>query len=115
MKQKSSAIDKIIGHNLRQFRAVASISMQDLAKDLNVSYQQVQKYEKGVNRIPSVTLYRISQILDVPMLDFFAGVDNSTIKSSSVDHNMITKFNRLDSQSKSHIRSLIDIFASKAH
>lgn len=50
------------------------MSQETLADILGVTFQQVQKYEKGVNRISASRLYDISLALDVPIQDFFKGV-----------------------------------------
>jgi len=56
---------------------VPKVSQDDLAKALGVSFQQVQKYEKGVNRIGASRLFQISKILDVPVQFFFEEAPHS--------------------------------------
>lgn len=60
-----------IGAKLRLFRCARDISQVQLAKELGVTFQQVQKYERGVNRIGSGRLYHAAQILRVPVSAFF--------------------------------------------
>ncbi|WP_445376435.1 helix-turn-helix domain-containing protein [Niveispirillum fermenti] len=51
------------------------MSQSDLAKALGITFQQVQKYERGSNRVSVGKLYRLADILDVPMMFFFDGLD----------------------------------------
>ena len=64
--------DTIIGQKIRVRRVEMSISQQELGAKLGVSFQQVQKYEKGVNRISAGRLQQIAHALEVPMSFFFA-------------------------------------------
>lgn len=69
--RSATPIDMEIGAKLRLFRCARDISQVQLAKELGVTFQQVQKYERGVNRIGSGRLYHASQILNVPVSAFF--------------------------------------------
>ncbi len=66
-----NAIDRDIGARLRQLRLERRKTLQVLADDLGVSYQQLRKYELGENRISASTLYRLAQILGVRPIVFF--------------------------------------------
>ncbi|MDP3749709.1 MAG: helix-turn-helix transcriptional regulator [Phenylobacterium sp.] len=65
------AIDADLARRLRAKRREARLSMEALAAALGVSYQQVQKYETGANRISASTLYEIAATLRVPISDFY--------------------------------------------
>ena len=58
------------------------MSQSDLAKKLGITFQQVQKYEKGINRISSSRLWDFSQVLNVPIEYFFAEIDNNLASQS---------------------------------
>ena len=73
-----------IGANLRRFRIRYGLSQQLLADKLGITFQQVQKYESGVNRIAASTLYRLSKIMDIRIIDFFAGLDCGGVKEAPV-------------------------------
>ncbi|MEL7119666.1 MAG: helix-turn-helix transcriptional regulator [Bacteroidota bacterium] len=64
-------LDELIGMQVRLLRRSQHITQIQLAKGLNVTYQQVQKYERGRNRISSSTLLCIAAILDRPISEFF--------------------------------------------
>ena len=66
-------IDKHVGNRLRMRRRMLDKSQTDLANALGLTFQQVQKYEKGRNRISASRLQQISQILQVPVPFFFEG------------------------------------------
>ena len=68
------ATDVIVGTNIRIQRLQKGMSQNELANGLGVSFQQVQKYEKGTNRIGSGRLSRIAAIVDVPVTALFEGV-----------------------------------------
>jgi transcriptional regulator with XRE-family HTH domain len=72
MKAKSpNAIDVYAGGRLRLRRKVLGLSQGSLAEALGITFQQVQKYEKGMNRIGASRLQRIAEILRVPVGFFF--------------------------------------------
>jgi transcriptional regulator with XRE-family HTH domain len=64
-------VDKQIGVRVRMRRLTLDMSQQKLAADLGVSFQQVQKYEKGVNRIGAGRLQQIADLLQVPITFFY--------------------------------------------
>lgn len=76
-KVLSHEIDKSIGMRLKVRRSILGISQDKLASSLGVTFQQVQKYEKGANRISASTLYKISKILNIPINYFFDSLDSS--------------------------------------
>lgn len=63
-------IDKHVGHRIRQRRTILGISQTALAEGAGITFQQVQKYEKGVNRISMGRLCNFAQQLDVPIAYF---------------------------------------------
>jgi transcriptional regulator with XRE-family HTH domain len=65
--------DKHVGGRLRMRRLMLDMSQSDIADALGLTFQQVQKYEKGTNRISASRLQHISQILQVPVPFFFEG------------------------------------------
>jgi transcriptional regulator with XRE-family HTH domain len=65
--------DKHVGSRVRMRRLMLDMSQTDVADALGLTFQQVQKYEKGTNRIGAGRLQHISQILQVPVPFFFEG------------------------------------------
>ncbi len=64
-------IDVHVGSRVRLRRTLLGMSQEKLGQALGLTFQQIQKYERGVNRIGSSRLYQLSQILDVPVSFFF--------------------------------------------
>ena len=73
--RQRDAIDQLIGRNIRLLRLARGMSQTDLAKHLNLTFQQVQKYENGTNRVSSGRLCKIATVLRTPITAFFDGAD----------------------------------------
>lgn len=74
--RRPDIVDAQVGANIRARRIQLGISQERLAETLGLTFQQVQKYERGTNRISASRLHQISLALDLPIADFFAGVDH---------------------------------------
>jgi transcriptional regulator with XRE-family HTH domain len=72
-KKTPNPIDKHVGSRVRMRRMMLSMSQEKLGDALGLTFQQVQKYEKGTNRIGASRLQAISNILQVPVSFFFEG------------------------------------------
>ncbi len=70
-KGSPQPVDVEVGERVRQRRRVGGLSQKTLAEAVGVASQQLQKYEKGTNRISASRLYEISRVLDVPVSYFF--------------------------------------------
>ena len=75
-KKAPNPIDKHVGSRVRMRRMMLSMSQEKLGDALGLTFQQVQKYEKGTNRIGASRLQQISNILQVPVSFFFEGAPN---------------------------------------
>ena len=78
----NNAIDLHVGKRLRLRRTLLGMSQEQLGAELNITFQQVQKYERGANRISASRLWDMSQILDVPVSYFFDHMSETTMRSS---------------------------------
>lgn len=67
-------VDEFVGERIRQRRAMLGLTQDQLAASLKISYQQVQKYETGANRVSAGRLYEIAQCLDTDVGFFFEGM-----------------------------------------
>lgn len=76
-ERAANAIDRRLGQRVRTRRLEIGMSQEKLAEILGVTFQQVQKYEKGVNRIAASRLFDISGALDMPVARFFDGITPS--------------------------------------
>ena len=73
-KKSPNQIDKHLGSRVRARRIMLGMSQEKLADALGLTFQQVQKYEKGINRIGASRLLHMASILDVNIEFFFSGV-----------------------------------------
>ena len=77
----NNAIDMHVGKRVRLRRTLLGMSQEQLGTELNVTFQQVQKYERGANWTSASQLWDISQILDVPISYFFDDMLEGTMRS----------------------------------
>ncbi len=75
--RSADEVDAHVGRRLRQRRIALGISQEQLGNELGLTFQQIQKYEKGQNRISAGRLYKLSTILSVSVGFFFEGLSNS--------------------------------------
>jgi transcriptional regulator with XRE-family HTH domain len=98
MKQRSAGKPDIeLGKRIRLRRVEQKISQAELGDKLGVSFQQVQKYEKGVNRVGAARLQQIATALDVPVTFFYDGAFSlrllraySKIKDQTVQRQLVS-------------------------
>ena len=83
-KKAPNPIDKHVGSRVRMRRMMLAMSQEKLGAALGLTFQQVQKYEKGTNRIGASRLQQISQILQVPVAFFFEGAPNALAPHGSI-------------------------------
>ena len=76
--EKPNPIDVHAGGRVRLRRTLLGMSQERLGEALGLTFQQVQKYERGTNRIGASRLYRVSQVLDVPVSYFFDEINAET-------------------------------------
>jgi transcriptional regulator with XRE-family HTH domain len=74
--RSADEVDAHVGRRLRQRRIALGISQEQLGAELGLTFQQVQKYEKGQNRISAGRLYKIAHILSVSVEHFYEGLNS---------------------------------------
>ena len=72
-------VDVAIGRRAREARLSHGLTQTELGNAIGVSFQQIQKYEKGTNRISGSRLWMIGNVLNVPVVYFFQGLDGDAI------------------------------------
>ena len=90
--KKPNPIDIEVGGRIRMRRTLLGLSQSALAERLGITFQQVQKYEKGTNRVGASRIQAIAQILDVPVSFFFGGQDGVGTDAESLHGDEITRF-----------------------
>jgi len=87
-ERAASALDRRIGARVRARRLASSMSQEQLAAALGVTFQQVQKYETGVNRISASRLFDISAALDAPLIQFFDAPASSRARAEPLEQRL---------------------------
>jgi transcriptional regulator with XRE-family HTH domain len=84
--RKSGPLDAMVGAKIRMFRTNHGMSQTALADRIGVSFQQVQKYEKGANRVGASRLSQIASVLGISVGDLFESSQQKTAVSNSPVH-----------------------------
>ena len=80
--RKPSPVDAHVGARIRLRRKLLGLSQQQLAERLGLTFQQVQKYERGVNRVSASKLSETAQVLEAPVMHFFEGLEGREPKTA---------------------------------
>jgi transcriptional regulator with XRE-family HTH domain len=72
-------VDVHVGKRIRHRRWMVSMTQQQLAERVGIKFQQIQKYETGMNRVSASRLWDISDVLEVPVSFFFEGLDGHEV------------------------------------
>jgi transcriptional regulator with XRE-family HTH domain len=75
MGKKPDPVDMLVGRNIKLHRLAKAMSQEDLAHKLGLTFQQLQKYERGINRVGGGRLFRIATILGIEISAFFEGAE----------------------------------------
>ena len=120
-KGGGNPIDLLVGSRIRMFRKGRKLSQAQLGKKLGVTFQQVQKYENGKNRVGASRLQMISTALDVPVGQFFAddaGTSRTSAKPLAFDPQALRlaeAFTRLnDKELRNSILDMVEAMARKS-
>ena len=116
-------VDRHVGTRLRLLRLQRGLSQKDIAEGLGLTFQQVQKYENGANRISASKLFEIAAVLDVSIADFFVGLDRSekpvsadTAVLSALDYEILALLSRVeDGRIKRQVRALLRELSWSGH
>jgi len=126
-KRRSNSVDGQVGESIRAHRLAAGMSQGELAKRIGVSFQQVQKYEKGTNRVGAGRLPQIADVFGIPVGALFKGsvdaspgketVGNVPVKlvSDATTVKLLTAYADIKDQSiRRNLSQLIDQIARSA-
>jgi transcriptional regulator with XRE-family HTH domain len=105
-RRSAGPIDKYFGDRLRARRIMLKMSQEELGKSLGVTFQQIQKYEKGNNRMSAAMMVRVAEILDVDVGYFYDEIPK-TKRSGEIETPALTEL-----ALTLHGRRLIDAFLS---
>jgi transcriptional regulator with XRE-family HTH domain len=88
-----SKADEVVGRNIRIFRQKMRISQSVLTRQVGVTFQQIQKYEKGVNRVGASRLAQIAAALNIPIPSLFEGVERGHVNHVSSPQELLADAN----------------------
>jgi transcriptional regulator with XRE-family HTH domain len=91
-KRSGNPIDKHVGARVRMRRMALKMSQGTLGQKLGITFQQIQKYEKGTNRIGASRLQHIADLLGVPIAFFFDGAPGGSAAADDKDALVLTDF-----------------------
>lgn len=104
--------DRIIGERVRAYRDIKGLSQTELGEAIGVTFQQIQKYERGKNKVGVSRLFEICKALDTPIMSFLSGLDDTKkaqiIAISDVKQNKIIE----DPERNKEIAELLKIYNS---
>lgn len=110
-------LDRHVGRRVRLRRTLLGLTQQELGEQIGVTFQQIQKYERGTNRISASRLWEIARVLKVPVSFFFEDFqeDAETLPQSSGDNAISTEelrllvaFNRLSKKQQAAILMFLE-------
>ncbi|WP_375636387.1 MULTISPECIES: helix-turn-helix domain-containing protein [unclassified Bartonella] len=115
MQTQNLNVDLFVGKKIRFRRKMLKMSQKTLGHHLGVTFQQIQKYEKGLNRVSAGRLKEISDILDVPIAFFYADIikkehtpyHHDEIVASKEEYLLLKSFRILTSVKQKAILKLI--------
>jgi transcriptional regulator with XRE-family HTH domain len=121
-EETSSPVDRHVGGRIRLRRTLVGLSQMALGERLGISFQQVQKYERGSNRVSASTLYRLGEILDVPVSFFFDDMAGETRPSDSAGVllkretlELVRAYYRIDEDQRAAVLALLRTMTRDPH
>lgn len=108
--RKAKPVDLHVGERIRIARLLGNISQVELAKRCDITFQQVQKYERGLNRVSASRLVQLAQALNRPLGWFFEGLPDypTTDVITHLNVALVRKFNALPARQQQAILGLIN-------
>ena len=101
-----------IGFRIREFRLQAGLTQEKLAEELGITFQQVQKYERGVTKVNLVKLQQLAEVLKIPMSAFFLEGSYTAFQLNDDEKQLLHAFRKINSSG--HRNSVLDIVAGLA-
>ncbi len=113
-------IDAEIGRRVRALRLSRGLTMEQVADQLGITYQQIQKYETGFNRVSASRLFALAQVFDVSISAFFEGLQLPTgqpkqeaVFVDSRGYTLAHEFDKLSEPQKRAVLSLVRSLSDK--
>jgi transcriptional regulator with XRE-family HTH domain len=110
-------VDIIVGQNVRTLRAKRRISQLELGDALGLTFQQIQKYEKGTNRVSASKLHQIAVFLGVDISALFEGADTTARPGLSAEaYELAVTYDKLRSTAgKEAVKTIVTLMSGEAY
>ncbi len=111
LRDGPNPVDVHVGESVRERRVYLGMSQGDLGEYLGLTFQQIQKYEKGANRISASKLWTISHLFDVPIEWFFYGLrelrqGQEDVMTKAEAHQLARYYSACPASTRNHLRAL---------
>ena len=106
-KRQVLDIDRHVGKRIQRRRHELGLTQQEISRDLNISYQQIQKYERGHNRISAGKLWLLAQAMGVEISYFFRAIPSSCYPAKTQDGPTADQFPELKQLEDGSLRQAI--------
>jgi transcriptional regulator with XRE-family HTH domain len=103
-------VDALVGKRVRARRLALKMSQSELGAAIGVKFQQIQKYETGINRISASRLWAISETLNVDVVHFFEGI--RSLDGDDADTSAPDKMDQMDFLADREALEMIEIYTS---
>ena len=90
----TAAIDDHVGAHIRERRITLGLTQPQLAEQVGVTYQQMHKYERGINRVSAGRLFEIARVLSVPVSHFYEGIGEEGVRPLPLRERMVLEITR---------------------
>lgn len=112
-------VDIIVGRNVRQLRTCRRVSQLELGEALGLTFQQIQKYEKGTNRVSASKLHQIAMFLGVEISALFEGTGisqfDNRVELSPEAYELAVSYDRLNSPAgKQAVKTILSLMSGQA-
>lgn len=104
--RSTTDFDIRLGEAVRVQRRLRNMTQKDLADALGITFQQVQKYEGGTNRIAAGTLVRVAAALDCQVMHLMGAAD-APVEISALDHTLLTYWRKLAPQQQDAVLNIV--------
>jgi transcriptional regulator with XRE-family HTH domain len=113
VKERAKAINTLVGKRIRLFRHERGLSQDQVGGHLGITFQQVQKYERGFNRTSAGVLQNLADLYEVAVADFFAPANSNDLRPSSRGElETIRALRKIKSESSiKHLRDTVKFLA----
>lgn len=120
-KGRAETFDKVLGAEIRKFRNMAGITQDRIGQKLGITFQQIQKYERGANRISATKLFKLAHILKLDVSHFFSlylkHLENpESVETNADEHveltrkdlEMIKAYKALNRDQRNSVKGVVD-------